>query len=140
MLTALEDDADQMKGFDALADDYMIKPVSMQVLIRRIEAVLRRTKHPCSAEPGVIRCKHITLHGNRSAAFVDGEPISLTACKRYGLSRRNLDVGPDVPGRLSATMRIISKSPHWMSSRLGLPFITCRWIIWSGLLKWIRCD
>lgn len=31
MLTALDDDASQMKGFDALADDYITKPFSMPV-------------------------------------------------------------------------------------------------------------
>lgn len=43
MLTARDDDASQMKGFDVLADDYIIKPFSMPLVLRRIEAVLRRT-------------------------------------------------------------------------------------------------
>ena len=42
MLTALDDDFSQMKGFDALADDYITKPFSMPLVVRRIEAVLRR--------------------------------------------------------------------------------------------------
>lgn len=32
MLTALDDDFSQMKGFDALADDYITKPFSMPLL------------------------------------------------------------------------------------------------------------
>ena len=32
MLTALDDDASQMKGFDALADDYITKPFSMPLV------------------------------------------------------------------------------------------------------------
>ena len=40
MLTALDDDFSQMKGFDALADDYITKPFSMPLVVRRIEAVL----------------------------------------------------------------------------------------------------
>ena len=44
MLTARDDDASQMKGFDVLADDYIIKPFSMPLVLRRIEAVLRRTE------------------------------------------------------------------------------------------------
>ena len=43
MLTARDDDASQMKGFDVLADDYIIKPFSMPLVLRLIEAVLRRT-------------------------------------------------------------------------------------------------
>ena len=42
MLTALDDDDSQMKGFDALADDYITKPFSMPVVMKHIEAVLRR--------------------------------------------------------------------------------------------------
>ena len=41
MLTALDDDSSQLKGFDALADDYITKPFSMPVVLKHIEAVLR---------------------------------------------------------------------------------------------------
>ncbi|MDQ7237388.1 response regulator transcription factor, partial [Bacillus pacificus] len=43
MLTALEEEEDQMKGFDLGIDDYITKPFSFHVLIRRVEAVLRRS-------------------------------------------------------------------------------------------------
>ena len=46
MLTALDDDDSQLKGFDALADDYITKPFSMPVVMKRIEAVLRRGALP----------------------------------------------------------------------------------------------
>ena len=42
MLTALDDDASQMKGFDALADDYITKPFETLELLARVEVVLRR--------------------------------------------------------------------------------------------------
>ena len=44
MLTARDDDDSQIKGFDVLADDYITKPVTMPLVVRRIEAVLRRTE------------------------------------------------------------------------------------------------
>lgn len=44
MLTALGDEATQVKSFDELADDYMCKPFSLLVLNKRIEALLRRQK------------------------------------------------------------------------------------------------
>ncbi|MFJ8088352.1 response regulator transcription factor [Lysinibacillus sp. NPDC095746] len=47
MLTALEDEQDQVKGFDFGIDDYIMKPFSFHVLIRRIEAVLRRSYDQC---------------------------------------------------------------------------------------------
>ena len=57
MLTARDDDASQMKGFDVLADDYIIKPFSMPLVLRRIEAVLRRAEQGTEEEPSVIRYK-----------------------------------------------------------------------------------
>ncbi len=42
MLTALEEEQDQLKGFEYGADDYITKPFSFNLLIKRVEAVLRR--------------------------------------------------------------------------------------------------
>lgn len=44
MLTALEEEAYQIKGFDMKADDYVTKPFSMPILLRKIAAILRRTQ------------------------------------------------------------------------------------------------
>lgn len=43
MLTALGSEAHQMKGYQLQIDEYITKPVSMPLLIQKIEAVLRRT-------------------------------------------------------------------------------------------------
>jgi len=43
MLTARSEDEDKIKSFSVGADDYVTKPFSMQELIARIRAVLRRT-------------------------------------------------------------------------------------------------
>lgn len=42
MITALENEEYQIKGFDLKSDDYITKPFSMNLVLRRIEAVLRR--------------------------------------------------------------------------------------------------
>lgn len=42
ILTARTMDREIMEGFDAGADDYITKPFNMQILIRRVRAVLRR--------------------------------------------------------------------------------------------------
>lgn len=42
MITAMDEEEHQMKGFDLEADDYIVKPFFMNLVIRRIEAVLRR--------------------------------------------------------------------------------------------------
>ena len=44
MLTALEDEKMQVKAFNLYADDYVIKPVSPIILLKRMETILRRTR------------------------------------------------------------------------------------------------
>lgn len=60
ILTALEDEQNQMKGFDLEADDYILKPFSMNLLIRRVEAVLRR-KPKDEPKQAIITYNNITL-------------------------------------------------------------------------------
>lgn len=43
IMTALDDDDSQLKAFRNEADDYVTKPFSMQILIKRVEALLRRS-------------------------------------------------------------------------------------------------
>ena len=74
MLTALDDDDSQMKGFDALADDYITKPFSMPVVMKHIEAVLRRAEQGGAAPNTVIRYKEITV----DTVLVGTESVSLT--------------------------------------------------------------
>lgn len=46
ILTVREDDADVAAGLDAGADDYIVKPVSAEVLRAHVRAVMRRTYTP----------------------------------------------------------------------------------------------
>jgi DNA-binding response OmpR family regulator len=46
MLTAKEQEIDRMTGFEIGCDDYVVKPFSVKVLMKRVEAILRRVnKH-----------------------------------------------------------------------------------------------
>lgn len=78
MLTALDDESSQMKGFNVLADDYITKPFSMPVVIKHIEAVLRRTEQGAVTESSVIRYKEIELNMDSFTVFAGAEAISLT--------------------------------------------------------------
>lgn len=48
MLTALDDEQTQVKAFNSYADDYVIKPVSPIILLKRMETILRRTASACA--------------------------------------------------------------------------------------------
>ncbi len=45
MLTALDSEEHQIRGYNLYIDDYITKPISMTVLLLKVAAVLRRTQH-----------------------------------------------------------------------------------------------
>lgn len=75
-LTALDTEDDQIKGFDKLADDYITKPFSIKLVLKRVEALLRRTSSDIL--PDVICYKDITLSETEQQVYVSGNEISLT--------------------------------------------------------------
>lgn len=76
MLTALEGEAQQLKGFDLQIDDYVTKPFSMPVLLRKIAAVLRRAGG--YAELELMRYKALSLDADSRECRENGQPIDLT--------------------------------------------------------------
>ena len=76
LLTALDAEVDQIKGFDLLADDYITKPFSVKLVLKRVEALLRRTTVP--NESDIIRYKDIILNETGRQVFVSGNEVMLT--------------------------------------------------------------
>lgn len=71
MLTALDGEQNQLKGFDLQVDDYITKPFSMPVLIRKIAAVLRRAARHENT-PQTVCYKALTLDLDGYKAYVKG--------------------------------------------------------------------
>ena len=84
MLTALEDEKTQVRAFNAYADDYVIKPVSPIILLKRMETILRRTvgkrdkDKRQGAGTGDIGNRGLSIHEEEYQAYYDGEPLKLT--------------------------------------------------------------
>lgn len=78
LLTALDDEDSQMRGFDLLADDYITKPFSMPLVLKRIEAVLRRSQG-AEPNPDVLSYRQIQLDTKNYQVFVSGQEVALTA-------------------------------------------------------------
>lgn len=78
LLTALEDEESQMKGFELLADDYITKPFSMPLVLKRIEAILRRSTENKNNST-VLTYRDIQLDTENYKVFVSGNEIELTA-------------------------------------------------------------
>jgi len=77
MLTALDSEKDQLKGFDYLIDDYVTKPFSMPVLLRKIAAILRRGKTD-ETENHCLHYRKLSLDLDAYQAFLSGMPLDLT--------------------------------------------------------------
>ena len=73
MLTALEDEQTQVKAFNLYADDYVIKPVSPIILLKRMETILRRT-----ASSGGEQTTGLVLREEAYCAYYQGEKLLLT--------------------------------------------------------------
>ncbi len=78
MLSALNGEEEQIRGLDLFVDDYITKPFSMPVLIRKIAAVLRRSTHAASDTPQLIAYQNLLLDLDGFTATVDGHAYELT--------------------------------------------------------------
>ena len=78
-LTARDEERDMLAAFDLGAEDYVVKPFSMKVLLKRIEVVLRR-----NSEGSIIVCRDLELYPGRKQVLLGGNEVSLTA-KEYQL-------------------------------------------------------
>ena len=75
LLTARSEEFDQLMGFESGADDYVTKPFSPAVLVKRIEALLRRSAVE-KVEPN--NQKGLVINKEAYVAYMDGEVLELT--------------------------------------------------------------
>lgn len=78
MLTARDDEADLVLGFEAGADDYVTKPFSMRELISRTRAILRRRELDRARPDQVIRAGDLELDLLRHEVTVEGRPTRVS--------------------------------------------------------------
>lgn len=76
LLTAKDEISDRVEGLDAGADDYMVKPFSIEELLARVRAHLRRTQEE---DPDVLEFSNLTLNQRTREVFRDERSIELTA-------------------------------------------------------------
>jgi two-component system response regulator MprA len=81
MLTAKDSIPDRVRGLDAGADDYLVKPFELNELLARVRALLRRAKPEL---PGVLEFSDLRLDTGTHQAFRGDRNFELTA-KEYEL-------------------------------------------------------
>ena len=77
MITAKQQEADIIRGFDLGADDYITKPFRMRELLVRIRAVMRRSA-PRESESSALTIGDISLDHQKHELTKNGQTIDLT--------------------------------------------------------------
>ena len=78
MLTAKAEETDQLIGFSVGADDYVVKPFSVRVLLERVKSLCRRNERFQSGGSDVISSGGISIDRLKHRASIDGTPVDLT--------------------------------------------------------------
>lgn len=78
MLTAKGEESDQLVGFSVGADDYVVKPFSVKVLLERIKTILRRQARTQEASSDIVVQGGITVDRVKHRVLVNGCPLELT--------------------------------------------------------------
>lgn len=76
LLTARSSEMDKVLGFEIGADDYLTKPFSIQELIARVRALLRRTQFVSTEN--IIRIGNLTIDPSKRNVLSGDQGVSLT--------------------------------------------------------------
>lgn len=76
MLSARSEEFDLLTGFESGIDEYVTKPFSPAVLVKRVEALLKRASGQVLSDEKLQ--KGLVIDSNAFTAFVDGKPLELT--------------------------------------------------------------
>ena len=102
MLTALEGEEDQLRGFGMDIDDYVTKPFSMPVLLEKIRVILRRSSG--KDEENCLCYRDLTINLDTREVFQSGEKRELTV-REFEL----LHVFISAPGRVFTREMLLAR-------------------------------
>lgn len=102
MLTALDGEQEQLRGFGLNIDDYVTKPFSMPVLLEKLRVILRRSGS--AAAQSCVRYRDVLLKLDEREALLSGRPLELTA-REFDLLHTLLAV----PGRVFTREMLLSR-------------------------------
>lgn len=78
--TARDSEDEIIAGFDAGADDYIVKPFSLREMVARVKSVIRRhaINRPAAARPMTLDYEGLQLQLETQRAELDGQPVALS--------------------------------------------------------------
>ena len=97
-LTARDETEDKVTGLTVGGDDYMTKPFSLDEIVARINAILRRTKQ-AAQEEAILEVGEIRINQDAHEVFVNGELVDLSPTEykllRFLMSNANRVLSKD---------------------------------------------
>ncbi|HEL1796266.1 response regulator transcription factor [Streptococcus suis] len=134
MLTAMGDEYTQLISFNQIISDYVVKPFSPTILVKRIENILRGKGETDSIEIGAI-----LIQPTSGAVYMEEEEVQLTKkeyevllylAKRRGkiVSRDNLMMG--IWGYTELDSRVLDN--HIKNIRKKLPSLPLKTVVGRG--------
>ena len=131
-LTALNQEHEEVKGFELECDDYITKPFSFNLLIKRVEAVLRRSKDN-NSNGNFMSFEKLKLDLNTYTADIDGNIVELTL-KEFNILKSLIEKYPQVITRESlldgiwgydyyGDTRIVDAHIKNLRKKIELPYI-----------------
>lgn len=103
-LTAKDTEDDLLRGFSVGADDYISKPFSLQEVLARVKAVLRRAQQAEAQEDKTCSPEHLMLDNQRKLVRIGDDEIPLSK-KEFGI----LNILVSNPGRVFSREEILEQ-------------------------------
>ena len=101
ILTARSEEFDELMGFESGADDYVTKPFSPAILVKRVEALLRRSGSKSVANDEK-KFNDLIFNDNAHEVRLGGKEIDLTL-KEYNILKKFLEA----PGRVFSREQLL---------------------------------
>ncbi len=134
VLTARDAVADRVKGLDAGADDYLIKPFDLDELAARIRALLRRQSGRIETE---LRCGDLTINPATHQVFLGAKEIALSA-KEFAVLHALIDRPGAVLSRVQLEQHLYGWDEEIESNAVEVHIHNLRKKLGSKLIRNVR--
>ena len=101
MLTARSQEFDELTGYESGVDDYVTKPFSPTILVKKVQALLRRA-NPVSGFSNEREYNELVFNDDAHEVRLDGKVVDLTL-KEYNILKKFLEA----PGRVFSREQLL---------------------------------